>query len=402
MQRRLMLVFAAFTLLVAVLFGLFAMLFVYNVEDRVFERQLQSEATWLRSQREASGAWPAPRLAGMQLVATRDALPDDLPALLAAEPRRREAAGRDGRHYHLHALHGAGEAGPWLVMEVSEQLLVRPQREGMLGWLALWGLGVVALSLLLAWLLARQSARPLQRLAALMQTARADELPPVLPGRERTDEVGVLARSVEQLAARTRAFIEREQAFTRDASHELRTPLTVLRLGLEKQIHDGGDRTELLLLRSSVLDMAQSLDILLQLAREGEQPRAEAGGTALLPLVEQWALTHADWLDVQSQELDIQLTRADRLPIAAPVLRLVLANLLGNAFRHGLAGGTVRVEFVEGALCIANLCAQAPGEQGLGLTIVRRLLAGQGAQLDMQFAAGLAHACIRAEDPAVR
>jgi signal transduction histidine kinase len=395
MQGRLMLAFATFTLLVAALFGLFAMVFVYTVEDRVFERQLQQEAAWLMAQRQAGG-WPAPRRPGMQL-APRESLPDGLPALLAAEPQRREAAGRDGRHYHLHRL---APDGPWLVMEVSQQLLVRPVRQGMLGWLALWGAGAVAVSLLLAWLLARHSARPLQRLAALMQTARADELPASMPGRERGDEIGQLARSIEALAGRTRAFIAREQAFTRDASHELRTPLTVLRLGLEKQIHEGGSRDELLLLRASVLDMAQTLDTLLQLAREGELPGPES--VALLPLVEQWALTHADWLDVQPLDLDIQLQRSDRLHIAAPVLRLVLANLLGNAFRHGQAGGRVQVVMEGGQLCIRNPSEAAPGEQGLGLSIVRRLLAGHGAELALTHDAGWTCARLRARDRAAR
>ncbi|WP_374662890.1 sensor histidine kinase [Inhella sp.] len=387
MQRRLMLAFAAFTLLVAGLFGLFAMFFVYNVEDRVFERQLHQEAAWLRAQHAAQGSWPAPRGPGMQWVARRAELPDGLPALLAKEPQRREAAGDQGRHYHL-ALLQDGD-GPWLMMEVSDQLLVRPLRGGMLGWLAMWGAGAVLFALLLAVWLARHTARPLQRLAGTLAAARADNLPQQLPGRERSDEVGTLARSVEALLARTRDFLAREQAFTHDASHELRTPLTVLRLGLEKQVAEGGTRAELLLLRSAVLDMAQTLDTLLQLAREGEQPRPEPGGTALLPLVEQWALTHADWLDEQALTLDIQLQRGDRLAVAAPVLRLVLANLLGNAFRHGQRGGVVQVTLEQGRLCIANPVDGEPGEQGWGLGIVRRLLAGQGAELRLKTELGV-------------
>ena len=389
MQRRLMLAFSAFTLLVAALFGLFAMVFVYSVEDRVFERQLLQEAQWLQAQRAASGAWPAPRLPGAQLVLERERLPDQLPALLQAEPGRLEAAGMEGRHYHLRSLaEGAADprSGPWLVLEASGQLLVRPVRQGMLGWLLMWGLGAVAVSLLLAWLLARHSARPLQQLAGLLGRVRADELPAQLPGRERSDEIGQLARSVEALAARTRDFIAREQAFTRDASHELRTPLTVLRLGLEKQLHQGSTRAELLTLRSSVLDMGQTLQTLLQLAREREQPRPEP--VAVLPLVEHWALTHADWLDAQALQLDLQLTRGDRLVVSEPVLRLVLANLLGNAFRHGRAGGRVRVGMEDGRLCIDNPSDASPGEQGLGLSIVRRLLAGQGARLSLDHQAG--------------
>lgn len=388
MQRRLMLAFAAFTLGVAALFGLFAMVFVYTIEDRVFERQLAREAQWLREQHAATGAWPAPRGTGQQLVAEPAAMPDGLGALLAAEPRRRESAGRDGRHYHLLPLQANG---PWLVMEVSTQLLVRPVRQGLIGWLAMWGAGAVAVSLLLAALLARHSARPLQRLAATLAGAQADALPSQLPGRQRRDEVGQLARSVEALLGRTREFIAREQAFTRDASHELRTPLAVLRLGLEQRIAAtpaGDSRTELQAWRVQVLELAQTLDTLLQLAREDEQPLAAPGGTAVLPLLEAWVLAHAEWLDAQPLRLQVDLSRHDRLMLAEPVLRVVLANLLGNAFRHGRAGATVQVTLADGALCIRNPCDQPPGEPGLGLAIVRRLLQGQGARLELQAAPG--------------
>lgn len=389
-----MLAFAAFTLVVAALFGLFAMVFVYNVEDRVFERSLALEAQWLRAQHAREGHWPAPRGAGMQRVDDTQALPDGLAAELAAEPDRREFAGLEGRHYHLLPLQ---PQGPWLLMEVSEQLLVRPIRQGLIGWLLLWGAGAVAVALLLAAALARHTARPLQRLAATLAGAQADALPTELPGRERADEVGQLARSVQALLQRTREFIAREQAFTRDASHELRTPLAVLRLGLDQRIAAtpaGAARAELQGWRHQVLELAQTLDTLLQLAREGEQPRAPPGGTPVLPLLEAWVLARAEWLDGQALRLAQALTRHDRVALAEPVLRVVLASLLDNAFRHGRAGGTVQVALQGGTLCVRNPSAPPAGEPGLGLAIVGRLLHGQGARLVLRHEAGDTVACV--------
>ena len=47
------------------------------------------------------------------------------------------------------------------------------------------------------------------------------------------DEIGALAAAFDQAQARLHDFLQREQAFTRDASHELRTPLTVIEGALD-------------------------------------------------------------------------------------------------------------------------------------------------------------------------
>jgi signal transduction histidine kinase len=141
------------------------------------------------------------------------------------------------------------------------------------------------------------------------------------------------------------------------------------------------------------------VDTLLALAREaegGRKPGRDAGTApaepvALLALLEEWVLAHADWLDRQALRLDIQLDHHARLALPAPVLRLALASLLGNAFAHGRAGGAVAVRFDDGALCITNPGdgseeaddGQAPRSgHGFGLAIVQRLLGAAGGRLD--------------------
>lgn len=143
----------------------------------------------------------------------------------------------------------------------------------------------------LAALLAHPSARPLQRLAATLTGAQADALPVQLPGRQRRDEVGQVARNVEAL----------------------------LRLGLEQRIAAtpvGAARVELQAWRHQVLELAQTLDTVLQLV----------------------------------------------------------------------------VALEEGALWVRNPCDPHPGEPGLGLAFVRRLLQGQGPRLELRHEAGATRA----------
>ena len=104
LRNRLMLVFAGFTLLLAMLFGLYALLFVYTVEDRLFDTLLEREAAAQQTHYAAHGRWSPPRNGFMDVVERTDALPDGIGDVLGEEPARREFAGTQGRHYHLRAL----------------------------------------------------------------------------------------------------------------------------------------------------------------------------------------------------------------------------------------------------------------------------------------------------------
>jgi len=416
LHRRWMLALSAFTLGVATLFGLFAMAFVYSVEDRFLERLLRQEAVRQQAQLEAHGRYGPPGSDFITLHLQSGSLPADLAAQLAQAPRRREFAGQAGRHYHVQTLDPAG-GPPWLVAEVSGQLIVRPMRADLLLWLAGWGLGAVVLAMALGWLLARRVTAPLEALARRVALADPQRLPPPapLPASRRTadDEVGAVTRAFDALLERTRAFIDREQAFTRDASHELRTPLAVMRLSIERLLGDSAIPREaaaaLRTMHAATLLMEQTVQTLLLMAREPTQAAAgTAPPVALLPLAEQWVLAHAGWLDQQALRLALALGRHDALALPAPVLQLALASLLGNAFAHGTPGGTVQVGFEEGALVVRNPgpladeggSAEPPRPAaggGLGLTILHRLLASHGASLMLVHADGRTTATLRAQ-----
>ncbi|MFG6415335.1 histidine kinase dimerization/phospho-acceptor domain-containing protein [Roseateles sp. DC23W] len=414
LQRRLMLAFTGYALGVSALFGMFAMLFVYAVEDEFFTGALRQELRRQHAHHAAHGNWSVPAQDFVRVYRPADALPGDLARARAQRPDDRELSGDAGRHYHLQPL---GNDGTLLVAEVSKQLVVRPMRQRLLMWLALWGGAVTLLALAVGAWLAWRSSAPLARLAARVAQSRPEDLPLDLAGHAHAhahahaheDEVGRLARHLDALNRRTRDFIAREQAFTRDASHELRTPLAVLGMACEdlQRRAPREQQQALATMDAAIWQLQQAVDLLLALAREDGMPDA-APELPLLPQIEQLVLAHAPLLDRQGIVLavDVPPTLTRSWPPA--LTQLLLSNLLANALAHR-GSPQISIEADLHRVSLVNASAAPPPELlqpgaaghavgvkgaasaglGLGLSIVRRVAERNGLRLTLTHEAGL-------------
>ena len=405
-----MLAFAGFTLVTATVFGFYAIVFMYAIEDASFDGMLEQEAAYQLRQHAAHGQWAEPREAWMTIHAQPRTFPHDLKRSFDAQPWRTEFPGSDARHYHLRQLVPPAP-GPqaWLVAEVSAHLVVRPMRNQVLLLLACTGVLIVAIALLLGYALARRTTGPLSRLAGRIDAMSPGQLPVGFAQEYPDDEVGVLARGLENLVGRVQAFIEREQEFTRDASHELRTPLAVIlgateRLMDEPRLSDAG-RRHLGHVRQSVLQLEQTVSILLALARE--QHSADGNAQArVLPVLERVIVEQAPLLDGRDDRVsvDVDVPRDTTIALPEPVLHILLSNLVGNAFSH-TDRGSVRIDLAGARLRIANSAdgsdpatrwrepkafskREGSSGLGLGLAIVRRLCERHRIELRIEDAQG--------------
>lgn len=223
---------------------------------------------------------------------------------------------------------------------------------------ALWrdasmlGLMALAVAAVTGWAL-----RPVQRLAALTRSRRADDLR-ALQADGLPEDLQPLVDAINQQLERTQALVEQRRQFLDDASHQLRTPLTTLRAQLDyaRRESDPQRLQEVLAALSTELDLAsRATHQLLQLAR------ADAGPLQRLPfdlaeLAREVALALLPQARALGVDFGVDLADGDgqTSPLPASGDRLLLReawfNLAHNALVHGCsaASGGRRVTLEAG------------------------------------------------------
>ncbi|MBV8942417.1 MAG: HAMP domain-containing protein [Solirubrobacterales bacterium] len=272
-------------------------------------------------------------------------------------------------------------------------------------------LGIMAIiSGLLGWLVAGRVLRPLRTMTAKTQQISEANLHERLDLRGPRDELRQLAETIDGLLARLEAAFDAQRRFVANASHELRTPLTATRALLEmamtdpratvasfraicEQVLDEGEQQEQLI--DALLALAQS-----QRGIDRRQPMD------LAEVVRDVVDARDAELAVQGLTLEVSLERAPISGDRRLVQRLV-SNLVDNAIRHNVDGGTVQLSVEAGdgnaALHIANTGPVIPSTEverllqpfqrlgadrvghrdglGLGLSIVAAIANAHGARL---------------------
>ena len=132
---------------------------------------------------------------------------------------------------------------------------------------------VVSVVAAIAWLAVRQSLRPVEnirRRAAAINASDLSQRVPVPPG---TDEIALLATTMNDMLIRIEMAGTRQRQFVGDASHELRSPLAALQIQVDLALlHAGGGEisAELAPMRDQVKRMTMLIDDLLFLASSTE------------------------------------------------------------------------------------------------------------------------------------
>ena len=408
LSRRIVAQFCIFTLVLSSLYGLLSFSLIYDLEDNFIYNTMDNEAKYLTEGYQQQGQWPKPRSNNMQLHFSKDTLPDAVTSKLVTEPKRAEFFGKKGLHYHLYALPDFQEV--YLLAEVSDMLLVRPMSGSLLRLLLAASFVLMIIACLIAWLLGRNTAKPLQQLADLVDGVAPEHIPDNFAEQFPRNEIGILATTLEETMARIKQALAREKNFTRDVSHELRTPVAIIKNAVEvyqsrhnldksadQQANDAlAVDTLMKRIGDASVQMEQTVVTLLSLARE-EQTSVDKSAVNLIALIEQAVIDHSYLLNNKAVEVVVNDNTNTRLYLQQGMLKVLLDNLISNAFQY-TDKGEVRISYLDNRLIIADTGSgieadiadkvtelAVKGSQstgyGFGLSIVKRLCEHQGWQL---------------------
>ena len=195
----------------------------------------------------------------------------------------------------------------------------------------------------LGWAVAGRALRPVRDITATAQRLSTHNLDERINLDGPPDELKELADTFDAMLDRLSSAFDAQRQFVANASHELRTPLTVQRAAIDVALDDPEPtvdklRTMAVRLRDATDRNEHLIESLLTLARS--QAGVERFDEVDLADVARAALAAAPAREVTVQPLLPNApTRGDRA-----LLDRLAANLVGNALRHNVPGGWVRVE----------------------------------------------------------
>jgi signal transduction histidine kinase len=207
--------------------------------------------------------------------------------------------------------------------------------------------GVTLLAAAAGWIAAGRILRPVHRLTAAARAASEQDLSQRIALQGPRDELRELADTFDTMLEQLdRAFASQRQ-FIANASHELRTPLTVMRTAIDVVLaKPEPTREELMSMAADVRQAADHaerlIEALLVLARN-DQARALTDPLDLAAVAE-------DALEGRTADGITTTTTLDEAPVTGDqvLLERLVANLLDNAERYNIAGGTVAISTTTG------------------------------------------------------
>jgi signal transduction histidine kinase len=239
LRHRIILAFSVFGVLLSLLFGILVMMTIAITEDKIFENRLRSEVNGFLVRYQHDKSVALPRSAYMQGYLGTDDMPRFVKEMVGGLTDGYYETGgpysiEGPENYHL-AVKKMPEDDQYLYVLFDVGTMAFEEKYELFIFIILLVITVIVICIGvgIGIIIARKVIAPVTELAGHVACSGPDNLSVDLVGRFADDEIGLLARNLEQSMRRIQSFILREKQFTRDASHELRTPLTVIKGALE-------------------------------------------------------------------------------------------------------------------------------------------------------------------------
>ena len=253
-------------------------------------------------------------------------------------------------------------------------------------------------SLLVGWWAASRVMSPVSELAQRLRRSGSTSDPEPLAPHFAEDEVGELARALDDYAARLTEVVQRDREFNADVSHELRTPLAVVKGAVELLLSrtdlDEKSRARLLRIQRAERQCTDLISALLLLSRN----ERGYGATDVARVADQQLEAHRGQLGGKPLVLRLE-GEPGSVIVDAPeaAVTVALGNLIGNAVKYTQSGEVIvrlhdkAVDVIDSGPGLSAEDAAKLFERGyrgthaehsqgggIGLSIVRRLCALYG------------------------
>ncbi|MDD5093246.1 MAG: ATP-binding protein [Dehalococcoidia bacterium] len=272
----------------------------------------------------------------------------------------------------------------------------------------------LALSAIVALLLSRAISSPVRRMTRAARAVAGGDLDQQVSVGSK-DELGELGQAFNDMTARLKASRQQQIDFVADVSHESRTPLTSIK-GMVETLRDGAaeepevrdrflktieeETDRLIRLVNDLLLLSQADSTALTLCCEASDIR-ELAGKVIDRMTPQ----------ARDKKLILKLESSSDLPLVRidpDRIEQVLVNLIDNAIKYSIFGGTVTMKLArsQDGRVLVSVCdegigisaqdlphigerfyrtdkarSRAMGGTGLGLAIARALVKAHGSEL---------------------
>jgi signal transduction histidine kinase len=202
--------------------------------------------------------------------------------------------------------------------------------------------GVTLLAAVAGWIVAGRILRPVHQLTAAARAASEQNLSERIALQGPRDELRELADTFDTMLERLDRAFNSQRQFIANASHELRTPLTVMRTAVDVVLAKPDPTHDELVsmaaeVRQAVDHSERLIQVLLVLARN-DQARALTDSLDLAAIAE-------DALEGRTASGITTTTTLLEAPVTGDgvLLERLVANLLDNAERYNISGGSVSI-----------------------------------------------------------
>ncbi|MBP2365294.1 sensor histidine kinase [Pseudonocardia parietis] len=322
---------------------------------------------------------------------------------------------------------GARAQGRPITIYAAQELGPVHQAVETVAWLVAGGVPVLVLVAgFFTYLFAGRALHPVEQMRARVAGMTEKDLSQRVPEPVARDEVGRLARTMNQMLGRIESSQATQRRFVADASHELRSPLATVSTGLELLgggMKDGSaDRATVDTLRAETTRLNGLVEGLLFLARADERglaPRHEEVDLDEIADAERGRPTVGAAVTVRVTTEPVRVV-GDRGQLVR-----VVRNLVDNAKRHAASTVVVSAREIDGVAVLDvdddgngvpeadrarvferfvrldEARSRGDGGSGLGLSIVSELVAAHGGTVAALAAPELGGARFRVTVPAV-